>query len=62
MNPVKKRSISTTSLFKSGLAALAIALLGAPLATPVSTESLTESLDLAYYDGTDFSDEKHRPV
>lgn len=60
MNPIKTRSKARVTLFRSGAAALAIALLGASLAAPVSAESLTESLDLAYYDGADFSDEKHR--
>ncbi|MEM9572579.1 MAG: alpha/beta hydrolase [Pseudomonadota bacterium] len=41
-------------------APVAMALFGLALLSPAGADELTETLDLAYFDGADFSDEKHR--
>ena len=48
------------SRFKQVAAALAIASLSSVSVSAVWADELTETLDLAYYEGADFSDEKHR--
>lgn len=42
------------------LAAFALSLLGDAFISSASADGLSETLDLAYYEGADFSDEKHR--
>ena len=46
--------------FKALLAACALSFIGSAPISPASAEELSETLDLAYYEGADFSDEKHR--
>ena len=48
------------SRFKQVGAAMAVALLGSISVSTAWADDLSETLDLAYYDGEDFSDEKHR--
>lgn len=45
---------------KAAAAALALSVVGTSLLPVAWAEGLTESLDLAYHEGADFSDEKHR--
>ena len=42
------------------VAPVAMVLFGLTVLSPAGADELTESLDLAYYDGADFSEEKHR--
>lgn len=46
--------------FKALLAACALSFIGGAPISPAFAEELSETLDLAYYEGADFSDEKHR--
>lgn len=48
------------SSLKGRVAWLAIALVGAMAALPASADGFSEHLDIIYYEGEDFSDEKHR--
>ena len=60
MTFTRKRTNTPMTLLRSAAATILVSLVGTSFLSPISAEDLTESLDLAYYDGADFSDEKHR--
>lgn len=52
--------LSRIDALKRVAAALAISFLGVLNLSPAWSQVISESLDIAYYEGADFSDEKHR--
>lgn len=56
----KCNRVSRFAYFKKIVAAIAILFFGPWTGSPAAAQDLTEHLDLAYYEGEGFSDEKHR--